>query len=360
MSRKTDLESHIRESSDLISQYETLMRLSSDPREKARARRAIEEQRELLRGHLAEYRRLCRASGQNMASDIAEIAAGFDLAIEEQGRADQSVDATLPSIGIITALPKEQVAVEAMLDQIRDHFVDGQRYVLGSVPAVNGVHHVVLTRTISMGNNPAGVHVALLLGEFPNVESIVMVGIAGGVPNPDKPEQDMQLGDVVVSNEQGVIQYDNTKDEAEKVIVRHPPRSPGARLLDAVRRLEEDDIKGRRRWPDYIDRATHLRDALRPDGTAQRPRAFLAPIGSANVLLKNIVRRDRLYREYGIRAVEMEGSGVADAIWIMRKDYLVVRGICDFADQAKNDRWQGYAAVAAAAYTRGLLEKLPS
>jgi nucleoside phosphorylase len=37
---------------------------------------------------------------------------------------------------------------------------------------------------------------------------------------------------------------------------------------------------------------------------------------------------------------------------------LVVRGICDYSDTHKNKKWQGYAAMAAAAYTKDLLHHL--
>jgi hypothetical protein len=33
----------------------------------------------------------------------------------------------------------------------------------------------------------------------------------------------------------------------------------------------------------------------------------------------------------------------------------VIRGICDYSDSHKNKEWQGYAAMAAAAYTKDLL-----
>lgn len=38
---------------------------------------------------------------------------------------------------------------------------------------------------------------------------------------------------------------------------------------------------------------------------------------------------------------------------------IVVRGICDYADSHKNKQWQGYAALAAASYTKELLEYVP-
>ncbi|OKO97966.1 Ankyrin repeat domain-containing protein 50 [Penicillium subrubescens] len=38
---------------------------------------------------------------------------------------------------------------------------------------------------------------------------------------------------------------------------------------------------------------------------------------------------------------------------------LVIRGICDYLDSHKNKEWQGYAAIAAAVYTRDLLYRIP-
>jgi nucleoside phosphorylase len=35
---------------------------------------------------------------------------------------------------------------------------------------------------------------------------------------------------------------------------------------------------------------------------------------------------------------------------------IVIRGICDYADSHKNDTWQKYAAIAAAAYAKELLQ----
>lgn len=39
---------------------------------------------------------------------------------------------------------------------------------------------------------------------------------------------------------------------------------------------------------------------------------------------------------------------------------LVIRGICDYADSHKNDKWQPYAAAVAAAYMKELLSIIPS
>jgi hypothetical protein len=78
------------------------------------------------------------------------------------------------------------------------------------------------------------------------------------------------------------------------------------------------------------------------------------------VLLKDPVWRDRLRDAHGVKAVEMEASGIADATWVHGVGYLVVRGICDYCDKNKNDDWHMYAAVVAAAYVRALLGRMAS
>ncbi len=74
MSRKTDLEHHIRESYSLIREYEGIIRTSGRPEEKARARRVIGEQWALIEGYVGEY---CRLAGDALPADVAEIAARF-------------------------------------------------------------------------------------------------------------------------------------------------------------------------------------------------------------------------------------------------------------------------------------------
>lgn len=84
MTRKEDLEGHIRDSYNLILEYEEILRTSDRPKEKARARRNIEEQWELVEEYLDEYLSLCQRMGSPIASDIREIAVRFENATEER------------------------------------------------------------------------------------------------------------------------------------------------------------------------------------------------------------------------------------------------------------------------------------
>lgn len=294
----------------------------------------------------------------------------------------------LPSIGVITALPKEFAAVKSLLDEPKEVFAVGtganRRYVLAEVPAPNGGQHsVALALLTDMGNNSAAIRATLLLQDHPTIRSIIMVGIAGGVPHPEKASEHVRLGDIVVSDRGGVVQYDFDKETAAENIIRHAPRPPSASLLDGVRHLQAAELEGNRPWERYIAVATrqlgvtrpstktdvlanshvptstvpHPRDRLR---RAKWPRVFVGTIASANKLLKNPIKRDAIRDRFGVKAVEMEGSGIADATWTHEVGYLIVRGICDYCDANKGDAWQEYAAIVAAAYARALLESIPS
>jgi nucleoside phosphorylase len=96
------------------------------------------------------------------------------------------------------------------------------------------------------------------------------------------------------------------------------------------------------------------------DRKAGFPRVHGGAIGTADTLLKNDVVRDELRDRFSVRAVEMEASGLQNAAWSFGKDVFVVRGICDYCDEHKNDEWQNYAAIVAASYTRALVEAMPA
>jgi hypothetical protein len=88
----------------------------------------------------------------------------------------------------------------------------------------------------------------------------------------------------------------------------------------------------------------------RGDRPNNNPRIHYGTIGSANAVIKDSVTRDLLKKALGVLCVEMEAAGLMDDF-----PCLVIRGICDYADSHKNNRWQPYAATTAAAYTKELL-----
>ena len=73
------------------------------------------------------------------------------------------------------------------------------------------------------------------------------------------------------------------------------------------------------------------------------------------MLMKNAILRDRLSKEKDVLCFEMEAAGLMNHF-----PCLVIRGICDYSDTHKNKEWQGYAAMAAAAYAKDLLVRIPA
>lgn len=89
----------------------------------------------------------------------------------------------------------------------------------------------------------------------------------------------------------------------------------------------------------------HQREADEDD-----PAIHYGAIASANQVMKDAYLRDDLARKKGILCFEMEAAGLMNQF-----PCLVVRGVCDYSDSHENKKWQGYAAMTAAAYTRDLL-----
>src|SRR5262249_48925756 len=160
---------------------------------------------------------------------------------------------------------------------------------------------------------------------------------------------------------------------------RSAPRPPSAKLLQYARFLNVATMEGQHPWERHLQQGLKALGWLRPPETSDilgevadprqrvkhpedskrrpgQPRVFFGLIASSNTLLKDPVKRDALRDRFGAKAIEMETAGLAEAAWIQEIGYLGVRGICDYCDANKNDVWQPYAAMAAAAYVRALLE----
>lgn len=292
------------------------------------------------------------------------------------------------TIGIVTALPKERAAARmAFSPNVKAYGKSGNLYYLSSVPCCGGELVVAITTLSMMGNNAAAVQVTNLIHDCENVSDVIMVGIAGAIPCPNDAARHVRLGDIVVSGQPGVLQFDLGKKEAgDNFQCRSIPTRPSPLLSAALTDILSNELLGERAWEGHIERvvalypnwrrpdeSTDVLDdgngpLLHPSDPKRRkdfPRLFIGAIGSSNTLLKDAAKRDQLPGlmpdDRGVLyCVEMEGSGVQDASWFGRAGWLIVRGTCDYCNATKNDIWQEYAALIAAAFTRTLVEELPA
>jgi len=335
------------------------------------------------------YKAMRRVDFDSNAKDLFSVPRHSPTASRSSREAElkKGKDSVEPKVLIVTALPKEGAAVKATFNARKTIGVPADRviYELGvfradSPTAVD--RQVLLVTSVGMGKANASTIATNALRSFPSIEHILMVGIAGGCPNPDRSDEHVRLGDVVWSNNMGIVEYDFTKQTVGSREIRAFPQKPSAALLTVANHLQSEIILGGKPWEKILAEASavlgvpyarpladtdllHSNRSLVPhpaDGARQvgLPRVFGGGIATADTLQKDPTVRDFLRDKYGVRAIEMEASGLQSAAWVDGKDVFVIRGICDYCDEYKTDHWQNYAALAAAAYARALVMAMPS
>ncbi|KAK6005165.1 hypothetical protein QM012_007944 [Aureobasidium pullulans] len=297
------------------------------------------------------------------------------------------------TIGIICALPIELAAAVKMLDKKHPRLLqdpgDDNSYRFGLI----GDHNVVIG-CLAAGRTGlvSATSVALKMkSSFRCVRFGLMVGIGGGVPSE---EHDIRLGDVVVSKPAGqhggVVQYDLGKTRPngsfERTGLLSPP--PDALLttltdVEAAQEMDELNIAAHlsqlaqslpaygfpAKLTDDLYPPHHLhvgrktcRDCGKENVVERKERPDNIPaihygtIASGNQVMKDAVERDAISQALGgVLCFEMEAAGLMNNF-----PCLVIRGISDYSDSHKNDGWQRYAAAAAAAFAKELLNHLAS
>jgi len=313
---------------------------------------------------------------QNMHQRAKQLLKDYDKNI--QNGAPKNENAV--TIGIVTALPIEFAAMETMLQNpelpknIPDD--DPNNYKVGIIETKKGGKvKIILTCQKEIGPPNASSTTRDMLRTFPEIDEVIIVGIAGGIPCPTNPENHVRLGDIVCSN--SIIEYGNIKEEEEHIEIRSNSPKPSAKMIGNYNSLKIDTIFSKYPWENYInetissiatfERPSEATDILEINGIETShphderrrhgvPRVFLGKIGSAHTLLKKESRRNFLRDTYGCRAIEMEASGIATGTWVSNKSFFVVRGIVDYCNSSKGDTWHHYAALCAAAYTKSLIE----
>jgi nucleoside phosphorylase len=97
------------------------------------------------------------------------------------------------------------------------------------------------------------------------------------------------------------------------------------------------------------DRRLVLRSRL-SSGEAQAPQIHFGRIASGDLVMKSGCRRDEIANKEKVIGFEMEGAEVWENF-----PSVVIKGVCDYADSHKNEKWQAYAAATAAACTKAIL-----
>ncbi|KAF6828325.1 ankyrin repeat protein [Colletotrichum plurivorum] len=305
------------------------------------------------------------------------------------------------AVGWICAINAEGVAARLFLDEAHDpppsrSETDGNTYSLGRI----GKHNVVIASLPDgeYGLVSAAIVARDMLHAFPKVRIGLLVGVAGGAPSD---QHDVRLGDVVINSGE-TLHYDYGKEIQDQpfLMTGHLNRPPIV-LRTAVSALRNDytliAAQGRNPIEEAVEQVLQrypelLKTYSRPDNTTDRlfrsdflhgdfgltcdqarcssnaynlarrkerrdannrTKIHYGKIASANRLMKDATIRDRIAKNDGVLCFEMEAAGLMNLF-----PCLVIRGICDYSDTHKNNEWQGFASLVAAACARDLLGKI--
>ncbi|GFY79434.1 uncharacterized protein TNIN_484861 [Trichonephila inaurata madagascariensis] len=320
-----------------------------------------------------------------------------------------------PVIAIITAQYCEKLAVDAMIDN-KETFVkfktegESNVYTLGTI----GPHRVVSTKLPATGMArgamiAAGSTTTRLLGSFPRVDYVFLVGVGGGVPHCYDYTKHVRLGDVVIStppdNQHSYVYLycealKNAFDPADNDFLSPEQISIktwcpiSLKLQNIACNLWRKGILNMsdRSWDSYIEEGLkQLKDKessfCRPPSDTDKiycmsveggdlvdvghpqpmegafdprkpglPVLHFGAVGSGKILMQDDTKRLAFADHHGIMSFDTGFGSVVESIFGNRKDdYVFIRGISDYKDGTKKKEWQPYASLAAASVMKAII-----
>jgi nucleoside phosphorylase len=209
---------------------------------------------------------------------------------------------------------------------------------------------------------------------------ILVVGIAGGVPNPE-----YTLGDVVLSTRVNDLTVHAVHETApdQFAIAGGPSSHTVTKLVTALPMLESrlrdwntreaigrdrppvdwsksEAIYGDEPWRERV--LDNLQRHFGPSATRRQPVVKEGPIDSSDALIKDTKTLQQwLNLTRNALAVEMEAAGVFRAVQSVRSSgreypFLSIRGLSDIVGFKRHPDWTTYACHSAAAFTLALIQ----
>lgn len=245
-------------------------------------------------------------------------------------------------VALIVATQTEEDAVRNMYSWETVTFSDdAQTYYTASVEKDDHLCKIVYARQEEMGMTAAGTLTMKLIEHF-RPRFVIMVGIAAGIAPTDVAEQiygDVVVADMIwnytsgkfVSPDRTDIRFGNVGFISRPAVVK----TDGA-LLEYVRKA-----------------------AASPENQCHVHIGSMAT-GSAVVANREIVNK-QIHTMYGKTiGLDMEAYGVvyaAQHATAPRPEALVIKSVCDYANNEKSDQYQKFAAYTSCEFARLLLEK---
>lgn len=198
-------------------------------------------------------------------------------------------------------------------------------------------YEIVVLRLREQKDNPMAAHTASALATW-NVHIAILVGIAGAAQKAG----DVLIGDVIIATKVWNL------DGGKLVGDRTQKQSDSVECHKDLLAKQEDMTEA---WDVRLQ-------AERPPEIARNPKPHRGDIALSTMVLAAAVERDKVKdTQRSVIAIDMESYGFSTAITQSEKPpmHFVIRGVSDYADEKKIDKYQPYAAESAAKYLYYLL-----
>jgi len=235
-------------------------------------------------------------------------------------------------IGLICAIPQELAHLHTLLDDAVPVQAAHTEFVTGTLDG----HDVVLVGS-GMGKVNSALVATVLADRF-GCGAIVFSGVAGGL------DPELAVGDVVIADR--VIQHDAGLIEDAGLQTYQPGHVPFMNPTDVLGYRVDEDLLAR-----VVER---LADFTLPTAAIR-----FGTVLSGDQYLHSEVTRERLHRDFGGLAIEMEGGAVAQVAEAFGVPWLVIRALSDLAGRDSRFDFLAFVDEVAASSVAILRHLLP-
>jgi len=237
-------------------------------------------------------------------------------------------------LGILTVTGDEIVAIREFLGarqgyQERQGHIHNRAFYEGTLSsATSSLKRVVVTRTLSQGNRSISAAYRALIDEY-SPRIVVLLGIAGGI------HKDLKLCDVVIAD--SVHYYDRRAETADGSCRRIESFTPRSSIRALANRV-------------FDELGDLPRLAASNNSFEDEFSVFFGPIGCGEAVIKYREAEERIWLQRvndKMLALETEAAGASQQFEedelrsdVKTQGLLIIRGISDHADHAKDDRWR--------------------
>lgn len=211
-------------------------------------------------------------------------------------------------IGIIVATPEELRELKNIMEESKETKIFNLNFYEGKI---NNKNYVLVQ--CGVGKVNAARTTQILIDNF-NIESIINVGVAGGLNN------NTNIGDIIVGEELVQHDFDVTAFGHEKGYISETGKifKSDKNLIKKCEKIKIENVQ-----------------------------IILGTIASGDIFCTDIKMKEKIRTKFNSECVEMEGAAIAQTAYLCNVPFLVIRAISDIPNGNNQVDYNEFAEKAA-------------